>query len=101
MVLQTFLADLNVVLLVEPLDDCVLDLAHALKVCEVLLKLVTVWSHVFDSVVIADVLLVGQWLKDDRPPLNRGHVHDTHQRHDCHRYFNIIFCTNLRDRDRV
>ena len=59
MVLQTFLADLDVMLLVEPLDDCVFDLADALKVCEVLLKLVAVRSHVFDSVVIADVLLVG------------------------------------------
>lgn len=89
------MADLNVMLLVKPLYDCVLDLAHALKVCEVLLELVPVWSHVLDSVVISNVLLIGQWLKDDGPPLERCHVHDTHQRHDSHGDFNVILRTDL------
>lgn len=69
-IFQTFLADLNVVLLIEPFNDSVLYLTDSLKVCEILLKLISIRSHVFDSVVVAYVFLIRQGLEHNRSPLD-------------------------------
>ena len=70
-VFQTLLTDLDMVLFVKPLYHSVFNFAHSLQISEVFLEFITVRCHVLDSIVVTDIFLVWQCLKEDRTPFDR------------------------------
>ena len=70
MIFETLLADLGVVLLIEPFYYSVFDFADSLQVSEVLLEFVSIRRHVLDSVVIANIFLIGELVKDKWMPID-------------------------------
>ena len=64
MILETLLTDLLMHALVEPLNDGVLHLAHPLQISEVFFELVAVRSHALQPVVVTNVFLVWELVKE-------------------------------------
>ena len=90
MICETSLAYVIRDILIEPLDDGILDLAHSIQICKVLLSFVSVRGQVLIAVVIADVFLFWNHLEDDRLPLDGSGVDYSHEGHHSHRDFNVV-----------
>ena len=70
MVFKTLLADLDMVLFIEPLDHSVFDFTNSFQISEVLLEFIAVRCHVFYSIIVTNIFLVRQWFKEDWTPFD-------------------------------
>ena len=94
MICETSLAYVIRDILIEPLDDGILDLAHSIQICKVLLSFVSVRCQILIAVVITDVFLFWNHLEDDRLPLDGSGVDYSHEGQHGHRDFNVVLSTD-------